>query len=217
MNEQTTDTIGQILWYAMFATPLITVPLVWRTFKVQKIFRVIIGIVFACFISFFLCHISLGLIFRNGFDATVTSNSLTISELQDSVVKVEMDLSAFGVESDNFPSIKAVIDFTHDTSSCDKSFYNPAFKGSTYYLTKTEMTAIKKLLKISDIEKLKPEYKVNMTDQPTSTTKIFTTKKTFVFTDYGLEGDSPLKELYKIVYRYSRSAVGVPTNRSMNK
>lgn len=202
MSEETTDTLGQILWFAMFATPLITVPLVWRRFKVQKILRVIIGLVFACFISFLLYNISLGLIFRNGFGATVTSSSLTTAELEDTVVKIEMDLSAFGVESDDFPSIKAVIDFAHDTSRCYKSFYNPVYKGSTYSLTKSEMMSIKKLLKISDLENLKPEYKVSRTDQPTSITKILTTKKTFVFTDYGLEGASPLKELYRLVYHY---------------
>ena len=202
MSEQTTDTIGQFLWYAMFATPLITVPLVWRIFKIRKIYRLLIGLVLACFISFFLFHISLGLIFRNGFGATVTSNSYTINPPEDSVVKVEMDLSSFGVESDDFPSIKAVIDFTHDTSNCVKSFYNPAYKGSTYSFTKDEMLSIKKLLNISDLEKLKAEYDVSKTDQPTSTTKIFTAKKTFVFKDYGLEGDYPLKELYKIIYRY---------------
>ena len=185
----------------MFATPFITVPIVWRTFKVQIFFRILIGLFFACFISFFLYKISLGLIFRNGFGANVTSNSYTTADIEDSVVKIEMDLSAFGVESDDFPSIKVAIDFTHDTSSCDKSFYNPAYKGSKYSLTKNEITFVKKLLKLSDLEKLKTEYKVEKTDQPTSTTKIFTTKKTFVITDYGLEGDYPLKEIYKIVYR----------------
>jgi hypothetical protein len=113
-----------------------------------------------------------------------------------------MNLSAFGVESDNFPSIDALIDFTNYTGICDKSFYNPANKGSTYSLTKSEIDSIQTLLKISDLEKLKTEYKVSMSDQPSSKTKIYTTKKTFVINDYGLEGDYPLKELYKIVYRY---------------
>lgn len=84
MSEQTTDTLGQILWFAMFATPLITVPLVWKFFKVRKVFRVVIGLVFACFISFILYHISLGLIFKDGFGATVTTNFPdTVSTTQD--------------------------------------------------------------------------------------------------------------------------------------
>jgi hypothetical protein len=120
----------------------------------------------------------------------------------DSIVKIEMNLSAFGVESDDFPSIDAVIDFVKDTSICVKSFYNPANKGSTYALTKSEMQSILRLLKIGDLETLQKEYKVNKTDQPRSKTTIYTTKKTFVVDDYGLEGDYPLQELYEIVYQY---------------
>ncbi len=129
-------------------------------------------------------------------------NTSANSDLTDSIVKIEMNLSAFGVESDEFPSINVVIDFSHDTSICVKSFYNPANKGSTYSLTKSELNSILKLVKIADLEKLKKEYKVEMTDQPSSMTKIFTTKKTFVLYDYGLKGDYPLQELYKIIYKY---------------
>jgi hypothetical protein len=113
-----------------------------------------------------------------------------------------MNLSAFGVESDDFPSIDVKIDFIHNTSICVKSFYDPENIGSTYYLTKDEMKSILKLLHIDQLEKLKKEYRVGMTDQPSSKTKIYTTKKIFVFDDYGLVGESPLKELYKIVYKY---------------
>ena len=133
----------------------------------------------------------------NGQTKTTTNDNST-----DHIVKIEMNLSAFGVESDDFPSIEAVIDFSTDTSVCMKSFYNPANKGSTYSLTKSEMNSILKLLKIDDLEKLKKEYTVNKSDQPRSTTKIYTTKKTFVVDDYGLEGDYPLQDLYKIVYKY---------------
>lgn len=120
----------------------------------------------------------------------------------DHIIKIEMNLSAFDVESDDFPTIDAKIDFSKDTSICVKSFYNPANKGSTYTLTKSEINSILILLKIDDLEKLKKEYKVSKTDQPGSKTTIYTTKKTFVVDDYGLEGDYPLQELYKIVYQY---------------
>lgn len=133
----------------------------------------------------------------NGQKKTTANDNIT-----DHIVKIEMSLSAFGVESDDFPSIDAVIDFSKDTSVCVKSFYNPANKSSTYSLTKSEMNSILKLLKIEDLAKLKKEYKVNKTDQASSKTKIYTTKKTFVFDDYGLEGDYPLQDLYKIVYKY---------------
>jgi len=133
----------------------------------------------------------------NGQTKRTANNDLT-----DSIIKIEMNLSAFGVESDVFPSIDVIIDFSKDTSICVKSFYNPANKDSTYSLTKSEMNSILKLLKIADLEKLKKEYKVSRSDQPSSKTKIYTTKNTFIVDDYGLEGDYPLQELYKIVYKY---------------
>jgi hypothetical protein len=74
MSEHITDTIGQILWVAMFLTPLIAIPFVWKFFKVQKVFRVIFGLVLAGIMSYFLYHISLALIFKDGFGATVTAN-----------------------------------------------------------------------------------------------------------------------------------------------
>ncbi|MEO6883030.1 MAG: hypothetical protein ABI199_03290 [Bacteroidia bacterium] len=124
------------------------------------------------------------------------------SHQTDSIVKIEMNLSAFGVESDSYPSIHVLLDFIHDSSICVKSYYNPSIKGSTYSLTKNEMLSILKLLKIEDIVKLKKEYTVNLSDQPKSITKIYTTKKIFTITDYGLEGEYPLQELYKIVYKF---------------
>ncbi len=113
-----------------------------------------------------------------------------------------MRLSAFGVESEDFPSIDVFINFPKDSSLCVKSFYNPAYEGSSYTLTKTEMNAILKLLKIEDLEKLKKEYSVDFSDQPRSQTIIYTTKKRYIIDDYGLKGSYPLQELYKIVYKY---------------
>lgn len=123
-------------------------------------------------------------------------------ELTDSIIKIEMNLSAFGVESDDVPNIDVTIDFRNDTSRCVKSFYNPAYKGSTYSLTKAEMNSILDLLKIDELEKAKKKYTSNMSDQPTSTTKIYTIKTTYIFEDYGLEGNQPLQSLYRIVYKY---------------
>jgi hypothetical protein len=126
----------------------------------------------------------------------------TTADSVESIVKIEMYLSAFGVESDSFPTISVTIDFLKDTSVCIKSYYNPAIKGSTYSLTKGEMQSILQLIKIAGLEKLKKEYSVTKTDQPTSSTKIYTTKRTFVIEDYGLEGDHPLQELYDIAYKF---------------
>jgi hypothetical protein len=56
-----------------------------------------------------------------------------------SISKIEMHLNAFGVESDDFPSIDVYIDFVHDSSICTKWYYNPAHKPSTYSLSNEEM------------------------------------------------------------------------------
>lgn len=119
----------------------------------------------------------------------------------DRIVKIEMNLSAFGIESDNFPSIDVVIDFLKDTSICVKSYYNPDYKGSTYSLNKKEMQEILNLLDISVIQNIKKSYKAKRTCQPVSKTIIYTNKTKFEYYDYGLEGDYPLQELYKIVYK----------------
>jgi hypothetical protein len=63
------------------------------------------------------------------------------------------------------------------------------------------MTELRKMIRISDLQKLKPEYKVMMTDQPESTTTFYTKKAKFKVIDYGLEGDFPLHRLYQIVYK----------------
>jgi membrane protein DedA with SNARE-associated domain len=60
------DLFGQILWFAILLTPLLIIPLVWRQKKLKKIYRIIIGLLIALLISFFLYHISLSIIFRDG-------------------------------------------------------------------------------------------------------------------------------------------------------
>jgi hypothetical protein len=120
----------------------------------------------------------------------------------DSVTRIEMYLSAFGVESDDFLSIDVYSNFANDSSYCHKSYYNPANKDSVYTLSKDELKTIKELLNIAALGKLKPEYTVDKTDQPCSTTEIFTTRQAFTIKDYGLVGDPPLQELYEIVYKF---------------
>ena len=121
--------------------------------------------------------------------------------LRESILKVEMNLSAFGVESDNFPSIKGYIDFPKDSNNFEKSYYNPAIKGSKYNLSHDEINKIRELLQNANLEKLKGEYKIGKTDQPTSTIIIYTSQRKFTIKDYGLEGEYPLQELYKLVYK----------------
>src|SRR3954466_12078939 len=85
-----------------------------------------------------------------------------------SIWRVEMHLSAFGVESDSFPSIEVLLDFMNDSSLCKKSYYNPAIKPSTYRLSDAELKHVLQLLQTTDLDKLKTDYKVSKTDQPTS-------------------------------------------------
>lgn len=60
------DLLGQILWFSMFGTPIFTIPFAWRLMETKKIFRVIVGLIFALVLSFFLYLISLAIIFRDG-------------------------------------------------------------------------------------------------------------------------------------------------------
>lgn len=127
---------------------------------------------------------------------TILNNKQT-----DSILKIEMGLSALGVESDDAPNINVIIDFIADTSRCEKSFYNPAHKSSIYSLRKDEMHLILELLQIPVLEKIKKKYTSDLSDQPSSITKIYTTKKVYIIDDYALQGDYPLQKIYSIVYK----------------
>jgi hypothetical protein len=120
----------------------------------------------------------------------------------ESILKIEMNLSAFGVESEDFPSIDVTINFTKHLSSCRKWFYNPTNKDSVYALTEKEMESILSLLNISDLRNLQKEYRVKTVDQPRSRTVIHTNKRKFEVDDYGMKGEYPLQVLYQIVYKY---------------
>ncbi len=126
----------------------------------------------------------------------------TNDEVIEKIEKIEMQLSAFGVESDDYPNIDVKIDFSNNTSTCVKSYYNPDKKGSSYALKQQELKEILTLLSISEIKKFKSEYKISHPDFPTSTTVIYTNKSKYIISDYGLEGDSVLKKLYDIVYKF---------------
>lgn len=114
---------------------------------------------------------------------------------------IKMDLSALGVESEDFPSIHAFINLDKDTSQCEKSYYNPKIKSSTYKLSRTEISRIIDMINNYDLENLQRNYRTNKTDQPTSTAIFYQGQKNFIIKDYGLIGDSILQELYKIVYK----------------
>lgn len=131
--------------------------------------------------------------------STMQTKATTNNNRAEHIIKIEMDIKTiFSIEH----NVHAVIDFSKNRSLCERPFDNPGGKGSTYTLTKDEMDSILKLLKIEDLEKLKSEYTVPKSDQTTSNTTIYTTKRTFIINDYGLKGDYPLQDLYKIIYKY---------------
>jgi hypothetical protein len=63
------------------------------------------------------------------------------------------------------------------------------------------MDSIKYLLANSDVKKLKGNYNVGLTDQPTSTAIFYMTSGQIEIKDYGLKGDFPLQKLYEIIYK----------------
>ena len=112
-----------------------------------------------------------------------------------------MNLSAIGVESDGFPYIQANLNFKNYSSICKVSYDNPKFKDSSYSLNNVEMKKILHLLEKSGLDRMKKEYRFGPTDQPTSTTTIFTAKTIFQIKDYALQAEYPLSELYEIAYK----------------
>ena len=125
------------------------------------------------------------------------------AEASDAILSVEMNLSAIGVESDTYPSIAVTLDFERHTSRCERSYFDPAYPGSTYHLSSEELDSVQLILQQADLKKLKaPQYGVgSRSDQPTSTTVIRTASRTFAIEDYGLEGTAPLPKLYQLVYK----------------
>jgi hypothetical protein len=120
----------------------------------------------------------------------------------ETILSVQMHLSAVGVESDTYPSITATLNFAQHTSHCERSYFDPVYPGSTYHLSAGELDSVQRLLQHTDLKELKHRYSVNnRTDQPTSTTVICTTSRTFTVEDYGLEGAAPLPKLYRLVYK----------------
>lgn len=147
------------------------------------------------------CIIILGILFSINIKSQ--SDDTNYCEI-DSIIRIEMHLSAFGVESDFFPSIDVLIDFKTGSSYCKRSYYNPKYKMSSYTLSKEEMQKIQSLLNIKRLGQLKANYTRQVIDQPKSVARIYTTKKEFIFSDYGLIGTFPLSELYKVVYKFEK-------------
>lgn len=96
---------------------------------------------------------------------------------ENAVLKIEMNLGSFGVESEGYPSIHVFINLSTDSSICKKFYDNPKYKDSTYFLSKNEIQQIYRILNNTDLEKLKNKYTVNQSDRPKSTTTFYTNTK----------------------------------------
>lgn len=119
------------------------------------------------------------------------------------VLTLKAHLSAFGVESDYYPTIDAIVDFNKDTGSGKRLYYDPRFKPSKYTIPKHEIVKLEQALNKFDLAKLKRKYSIgNRSDQPTSTITITTNYKTYSIEDYGLAADEPLRQLYNTVYKF---------------
>ena len=129
------------------------------------------------------------------------STSCNHTPIGNSITRVQMDLSSFGVESESFPSIHANIDLISDTGYCTKIYDSSKYKDSAYALTASEIQQINKLIEHVNLESFKKHYTTDKSDQPKSTIIIYANNKKYVIEDYGLVGENPLQDLYKIVYK----------------
>ena len=162
------------------------------------------------FIAAFLMIIKLRyilLILLTSFCCCKTSKSknLNRNSVTLQVLKLEMFLDAFGVEADGFPTINAKIDFVSDSGICMVSYYEPWLKQKQYSFSKAQIDTIRSLLINNDFKKIKKDYSENASDQPTSSTTIYTIQDTFRIKDYGLIAEFPLTELYRIVYDFKKN------------
>lgn len=118
------------------------------------------------------------------------------------VSRIEMRLSAFGVESDGFPSINAKMDLKNDTSYCEVSYYDPKFSGVIYRLSKADLDSVRYLVTHTDLRSLKKEYRGSAPDQPASTTIFYIGDDSIKVLDYDrTERVLLLDELYRLVYK----------------
>lgn len=130
---------------------------------------------------------------------TNLTNTNSVSK-QFHLLKLNMFLDAFGVESNGFPAINATINFVSDSGICNIAYYEPWLKQKQYSFSKAEIDTLRVLLKTADLTNITKSYKGEYTDQPTSTTTIYTSQDTFTIKDYGLQAKFPISELYRIVY-----------------
>jgi hypothetical protein len=70
MSDNLLDTIGQILWFGIFAAPLILLPLVWQYKTETKKFRIMLWLLLSFSVSVIFYFISISILFRDGLGPT---------------------------------------------------------------------------------------------------------------------------------------------------
>ncbi len=121
---------------------------------------------------------------------------------QGQLLKIEAALSAFGVESDHFPNITGIVDFSADSSYFYKSYYNPAYKASSYVLSRETIDSLHILINLANFSKLDTLYEPKALDLPASTlTFVWNTRK-YKIVDNGLQGAPVLEKIYRLIYKY---------------
>jgi hypothetical protein len=60
------DTFGQILWYSIPFTPIITIPIAWKLMKSKWYYKILVGLMFALILSAVLYGVSISICFRDG-------------------------------------------------------------------------------------------------------------------------------------------------------
>ena len=64
------DIVGQIMWFSIPFSPLLTMPLTWKHSKAKKPYRIFIGLLFAILISVFFYVMSMTIVLRDGLGPT---------------------------------------------------------------------------------------------------------------------------------------------------
>lgn len=118
------------------------------------------------------------------------------------ITQIEMNLSAYGVESDEFPSIRVFIDVEKDSNRCERTYYNPKFKSMNYTLADSEIETLLALLNSEEFHNLRLAYVGSRPDQPTSTIKVNRNSASTTIVDSGLIGANVLQKIYHIAYKF---------------
>lgn len=118
------------------------------------------------------------------------------------LLKIEAVLSAFGVESDHFPNITGLVDFSADSSYFYKSYYNPEYKASSYILSRESIDSLHILINQANFTMLDTLYEPRALDLPVSTLTIVWDNRKFKIVDNGLQGAPVLEKIYALIYKY---------------